>query len=277
MHGSLPRVPLGLIISQARHSPLPQCFPRKDPVMRVPTITSALALGAALLLAAPTAAWAEVPSQLRTVEVTPVSEDPGMAPPAAVEPTLPDPLPTTEPAQPTPEDPAVPSEIPQPDPAPAPTTPVPAPTTAPSMPPEPLPSPSASPSPSMTTPTESPSAAPSSSPPAENRSLGTPEAPGIVENAGESAGLPAVIAPRTPVTPTRITTTAPRTASPTGSPSTSDAAASPTTDDTAAAPRFAATESAARYVAAGILSIIAVALALAIAVVAQPRRPRHTH
>lgn len=33
----------------------------------------------------------------------------------------------------------------------------------------------------------------------------------------------------------------------------------------------------ARYIAAGVLSIVAVALALAIAVVAQPRRPRRTH
>ncbi|MPY11469.1 hypothetical protein [Arthrobacter bussei] len=32
-----------------------------------------------------------------------------------------------------------------------------------------------------------------------------------------------------------------------------------------------------RYIAAGVLSIVAVALALAIAVVSQPRRPRRTH
>lgn len=57
-----------------------------------------------------------------------------------------------------------------------------------------------------------------------------------------------------------------------------DSSARPPTEDAVAEAEARTGDGlSARYVAAGILSLVAVALALGIAVVSQPRRKRHTH
>lgn len=187
-----------------------------------------------------------VPGQPVVTDPAPPPADPGTLPgtePAGeptptVDPPAAEPAPSESPVAPTEPEPTVASTEPEPGATPA------------------SPSPRASASGSSTAPPES--------------STESSPAPVVVpgDNAGGVGGMEAPALSPTRIDPvTNPVVTGPDVSS--GRPQTEDAVAE--------AEARTGDALSARYVAAGILSLVAVALALGIAVVSQPRRKRHTH
>jgi hypothetical protein len=251
---------------------------RKEPAMRVPHILTALALSTGLLLTAPAAASADgfLSSSRLADEVGPAPLLPGVppGPPAAATspptppsapgtdpvdqlPALPteDPIPVDEPVQPVQPTATPPTS----DDAPSEDVPdvvvVPEQTPAPAAPPSTDPAPSGEPSAPAAEPATTASPAPERPQPAVD------EAVGVAGLEGPTADRPSSSSP----TSTRLL------------PSPSGTLQTQADEAVADATVGAATGPSPRYVAAGILSLVAVALALGIAVVSQPRRPRRTH
>lgn len=115
--------------------------------------------------------------------------------------------------------------------------------------------------------------------PAEDPADDSAVAPGETGSGDGFGGAPTGVVPetqRTAPSPAPATTGSLTTPPPTGA-TTGAPTAPPVAEDSGPGAQFASLKPSARYIAAGVLSIVAVVLALAIAVVAQPRRPRRTH
>lgn len=257
--------------------------------MRVPSALTALVLSSGVLLAAPGIASAQDPLVAARF---PEQVGPAVPPPAA--PDRPAPAPPSPPTDPNRPPVGDPPGL-RPDP-PAPPTPEPPTVDAPAVPdppgtvmPEPDPAPVApSPSSPVAEPTPAgplPADPVSPAPPAE-QPVEQPVEPPVDQS--EAAAVPA--APVVPATQPdtglggghQAPPPAARTSDPfSGSVRTAPAGAAPEQSQTEEAVAAGEVPPSAgpplRYVAAGILSIVAVALALGIAVVSQPRRSRRTH
>jgi hypothetical protein len=252
--------------------------PPKDHAMRFSRALATLVLTSGFLLAVPGVSVAHptiagqvgpvVPSPPMEEVIAPPTDAPG--PPTRPPGPPPRPAPASPPVEPSGAPPSTPpSAIPS-----GPAADTPDPTASPGVVPELAPAPSV---PSSTAPTVSTSPSPSMSPSASvaappDAPASASAAPALPRPANNAVGVGGVEAPA-PAVPSSNPSGSVRTA-----PAEDSTTAQPPADEAFAAPAAQVeTGPPLRYVAAGILSIVAVALALGVAVVSQPRRTRRTH
>ncbi|WP_247827786.1 hypothetical protein [Arthrobacter antioxidans] len=249
--------------------------------MRAPSTLPTLAISIGLLLSGPAAADASpAPAPTLSDQVSPPA--PSASPLPAMTGTTPAAPPTTPPVEQSPSEPAVPTDPPADVTPPvedvidtAPGTTAPEPTATPTTSPEPAPDMSPAP-PAADAPTTPASPADGATP----KETDPAEAPALPDGGQQPGVGESVVVDRSvPRAPQPVPAPAENGAAPSRVPTPVDEVRIDKVDqaEQAEALQQPAEGTSLRYTVAGILSIVALLLALAIAFVAQPRRRRGTH